>query len=171
MKTTVKVAVLSSLGLALTSIPARSVQHDTDAELDFVALARTASSAQLATRSDSSSTLPTHVVAQVNSTKGRARRGDFDAEGKVFCAQERGQSLSVCEAAVARGDAGDAAVAVTFGNGFTRYLFFDDGRFVRASTTMSGSGKDIDFGLIEGIYKLRVDDQRFEIPSDFVLGE
>ncbi|MEM7058545.1 MAG: hypothetical protein AAF557_13200 [Pseudomonadota bacterium] len=111
------------------------------------------------------------ILAQANETKSRARRGDFDAEGQVSCAQERGESLSVCKAAVARGGGGDAAVAVTFSNGFTRYLYFEDGAFVRASTTMSGSGKDIDWNLGEGLYTLRVDDQRFELPSEFVLGQ
>ena len=98
----------------------------------------------------------------------RARSGTFDATGDIRCAQEAGQSLGTCSAAVARAD-GSAAVVVTFANGFSRTLVFVDGRFVRGNATMSGVGTDTEWRLSRGMYHVRVDDQRFEIPEALVF--
>ncbi|MEO1549992.1 MAG: hypothetical protein AAFR93_06120 [Pseudomonadota bacterium] len=111
-----------------------------------------------------------HVPTGLDTSRARARTGDFDARGEILCAQEQGQSLGRCKAAVARARGGDATVVVTFPNGFARQLYFTHGRFMRGSATMSGVGTDIDWSLEAGIYVVRVDDQAFEIPVDFVLG-
>ena len=101
---------------------------------------------------------------------GRAKAGTFDAKGDVACAQEVGQALGACTAVVARSGNWAAAVVVTFPNGFARTLMFDDGDFVRGNATMSGVGTDTDWHLTEGIYRIRVDDQRFELPETLVFG-
>jgi len=101
----------------------------------------------------------------------RARQGDFDARGRVRCAQERGQAPGECEAAVARDTDGKASVVVTFPNGFSRTLFFARGEFVSASATMSGSGTDTDQRIEDELHLVRVDDQRYELPDVFVFGE
>ncbi len=100
----------------------------------------------------------------------RAREGIFDAKGQVPCAQERGQALGTCTAAVARGTGGDATVVITFSNGFARTLTFTHGAFVRASATMSGTGTDIDWRRDSARHILRVDDQRFELPDALIFG-
>ena len=99
----------------------------------------------------------------------RAKRGEFDAEAEIRCAQERGQELSGCIARIARGTDGSATVVVTFANGFSRRLTFTDGAFVRGNPTMSGSGRDVEWSLGDGAYRIRVDDQRYELPEGFVL--
>lgn len=99
----------------------------------------------------------------------RVRAGTFDASAEVRCAQEVGQALGPCVADVARVD-GSAAVRVTFPNGFTRVLTFDDGAFLRGNATMSGVGTDTDWRLDAGVYYIRVDDQRFEISEALVFG-
>ncbi|MEM6759013.1 MAG: hypothetical protein AAF601_05995 [Pseudomonadota bacterium] len=60
---------------------------------------------------------------------------------------------------------------MTFPTGFTRYLYFADGAFVRGSATMSGTGKDTDWQIVDGVYQIRVDDQRFRIPVPLITGE
>ncbi|WP_300031549.1 hypothetical protein [uncultured Roseobacter sp.] len=105
-----------------------------------------------------------------DTSRTRARKKDFDAADTLPCAQEQGQSFGTCQAAVARSGGGDATVVVTFANGFARQLWFTHGAFMRASATMSGVGTDMDWELREGIYMIRVDDQRFEISQAFVLG-
>ena len=105
-----------------------------------------------------------------DTSKRRARKRDFDADGAAPCAQEQGQAMGTCPVAVARGGGGDATVVATFPNGFKRSLYFKNGVFVRASSTMSGVGTDIDWQVQNGTYHLRVDDQRFELPRSFVLG-
>ena len=102
-------------------------------------------------------------------SRRRAQAKNFDAEDRVDCAQEKGQALGICKAGVARGTGGDATVVATFSNGFARQLFFVHGEFVRASTTMSGAGHDVDWTLEEGSYHIRADDQRFVLPDSFVF--
>jgi hypothetical protein len=99
----------------------------------------------------------------------RARSADFDARGEARCAQEAGQSLETCAVAIARA-AGSAAVVVTFPNGFARTLTFEDRQFLRGSATMSGVGTDTDWSLSSGVFSIRVDDQRFELPEALVFG-
>ena len=115
---------------------------------------------------------PDGVIATgPDDSKKRARKRDFDAVGDIACAQEKGQSLGTCKIAAARSGGGDATLVVTFPNGFARDLYFRHGEFMRAGATMSGVGTDMDWSLSGGIYEVRVDDQRFEIPVALVIGE
>ena len=60
------------------------------------------------------------------------------------------------------------SVAITFPNGFRRTLFFSEGRFTRASATMSGVGTDTDWRVEAGRHLIRVEDQRFEVPGELL---
>jgi len=102
---------------------------------------------------------------------GRARSGAFDATGEVRCAQEAGRALGTCVAKVARSEGSAAAIVVTFPNGFARTLTFENGTFLRGDATMSGVGTDTDWTLSDGTYRVRVDDQRFELPEALVSGD
>jgi hypothetical protein len=100
----------------------------------------------------------------------RARSGAFDAYGIVACAQEVGEAFGTCNAAIAR--FADTAVAkVTFANGFSRMLIFSDREFVRGNSTMSGVGTDVEWHLAEGVYYVRVDDQRYELSEALIFGD
>ena len=112
---------------------------------------------------------PGFALADVAAATARAKSQDFDITATVPCAQERGQALDTCDAAVARVD-GSAAVVVTFYNGFARTLTFSNGAFLRGNATMSGVGTDTDWQLKDGVYHIRVDDQRFDIPEALVSG-
>lgn len=114
--------------------------------------------------------LPNASAGDIRAATDRARSGKFDAMGEVRCAQEVRQSLGECNAAVAR-DGRCAAVVVTFTNGFARTLMFSDGEFLRGNATMSGAGTDTDWQLSGGLYHVRVDDQRFEIPEALVISD
>ncbi|MEL6678579.1 MAG: hypothetical protein AAFQ51_07725 [Pseudomonadota bacterium] len=103
-------------------------------------------------------------------TRRLARQGTFDDRAVVACAQERGQALGSCNAAVARGQGGTATVVVTFPTGFARHLYFAEGAFLRANATMSGVGTDTDWSGDGVQIFIRVDDQRFELPVAFVFG-
>ncbi|MBW4709017.1 SH3 domain-containing protein [Roseobacter sp. YSTF-M11] len=111
------------------------------------------------------------IPTGTDTSKQRARANDFDATSTISCAQEQGQALGQCRAAIARSGGGDATVFVTFQNGFTRHLFFTHGQFMRANATMSGVGTDTDWQLIGDTYTIRVDDQRYEMPKAFLLGK
>lgn len=98
-------------------------------------------------------------------SKRRARKADFDASGQGACAQIRGEAMGDCTIAVARSSGGDASVVATFSNGFSRTLYFVHGEFVSANPTMSGTGKDTDWRLEDGVHFIRVEDQRYELPD------
>ncbi|MDJ0637801.1 MAG: hypothetical protein QNJ20_03130 [Paracoccaceae bacterium] len=106
--------------------------------------------------------------ADVMQATRNAKAGEFVATGEVACAQEVGEELGTCLAKVARDDTDAAAVVVTFPNGFSRTLTFEGGAFLRGNTTMSGVGTDTEWTLEDGRYRVRVDDQRFEIPQALV---
>ncbi len=106
-----------------------------------------------------------------NTSVKRANRRDYDAVGEIPCAQEVGEALGLCNIGVARDDGGDATAGVTFPNGFRRMLFFVNGEFISASTTMSGNGRDTDWRLEDGTYLIRVDDQQYRIPHRLVFGD
>ncbi|WP_380057490.1 hypothetical protein ACFE33_04515 [Falsihalocynthiibacter sp. SS001] len=118
----------------------------------------------------SSALLPTVAFGDIAMAINRSKAGTVDAMADVQCAQEVGQSLGTCTAVCARVEE-SAVVTVTFQNGFRRQLMFSDETFLRGDATMSGVGTDTDWRLVDGIYQIRVDDQRFEIPETLVLGE
>jgi hypothetical protein len=114
---------------------------------------------------------PDGVVPMGNDDSAqRARQGDFDARGQIRCAQVRGQPMGECTYGVARGSGGDATVIVTFPNGFKRALFFSHGQFIRADTTMSGTGFDVDWKRQGTLHVIRVDGQRYELCDVTVFG-
>ncbi|WP_298843602.1 hypothetical protein [uncultured Roseobacter sp.] len=111
---------------------------------------------------------PVAAGAEVSTAVERARSGAFEESGEVRCSQEVGQSPGTCDANVARSGA-SAAVVVSFPNGFARTLTFSDRAFLRGNPTMSGVGTDTDWHRSDGVYHIRVDDQRFEIPETLIF--
>lgn len=109
-------------------------------------------------------------AASAPSSSDRAAEGDFDARGALACAQEQNQAMGECAYGVARGGEGEAAIVVTFANGFKRTLYFADGAFAKADATMSGSGVDVEWRVEDGLHIIRVDDQRYELPDSAVFG-
>jgi len=100
----------------------------------------------------------------------RAGRGEFDATGRIPCAQHAGQPTLLCDFGVARAGGGYATVVVTKPDGTKRAIFFRRGVAISADTSEAdGYGefsveKDRDLNLI------RVGDERYEIPDAVVMG-
>ena len=113
---------------------------------------------------------PAVAAADLATAAGRARSGAFDATGEITCAQEVGEKPGSCQAAVSRADRA-AVVVVRFPNGFVRMLSFETGEFLRGNATMSGVGTDTEWRLADGIYHVRVEDQRFELPEALVFAD
>jgi hypothetical protein len=96
---------------------------------------------------------------------------DTDTPTSIACAQERGEPLAQCSYSIKRDETGKTTVTVVFANGFKRRLFFKDGKFVKASVTMSGVGTDTDWSLKDGRHMIRVDGQRYEVPDTLIAGD
>jgi len=102
--------------------------------------------------------------------KSSGGTADHNMSDSIACAQETGEALGQCSYRIDRNDKGKTTVTVVFANGFKRRLFFRNGAFVKASTTMSGTGSDTDWSLKDGTHKIRVDDQRYEVPETLTAG-
>ncbi len=106
---------------------------------------------------------------------GKARAAD-DASAvnntpkTIACAQERGEALGQCTYRIKRDQNGKVTVRVAFANGFKRGLFFKEGKFLKASVTMSGVGTNADWSLEDGTHMIRVDGQRYEVPDSLIAG-
>ncbi len=83
----------------------------------------------------------------------------------IACAQERGEALGQCTYRIKRDQNGKVTVKVAFANGFKRGLFFKDGKFLKASVTMSGVGTNADWSFKDGTHMIHVDGQRYEVPD------
>ncbi|MBJ3763339.1 hypothetical protein ILP92_11340 [Maribius pontilimi] len=101
----------------------------------------------------------------------RALKGDFDATGVIACAQSGREAFGRCEVGIFRGDGRSAVAVVVFPNGFRRTLSFEDGMFLRANPTMSGTGTDTQSRLEVGIHSIRVEGQRYTLPDTLVFGD
>ena len=96
---------------------------------------------------------------------------DDNAPESIACAQESGEPLGQCTYSIKRDEEGKTTLTAAFTNGFKRKLYFKDGKFLKASTTMSGTGTDTDWSLKDGIHSIRVDDQRFEVPDTLLAAD
>ena len=95
---------------------------------------------------------------------------DDNTPETIACSQETGESLGQCSYSVKRDKTGKDTVTVAFANGFKRRLFFKDGKFLKANATMSGTGTDTEWSLKDGTHRVRVDDQRYEVPDTLIAG-
>ncbi len=65
----------------------------------------------------------------------RAGQGDFDATGRIPCAQYVGQPMTQCDFCVARAGGGYATVIITKPDGMKRAIFFRRGIPIGADTS------------------------------------
>ncbi|WP_193140922.1 hypothetical protein [Meridianimarinicoccus sp. MJW13] len=93
-----------------------------------------------------------------------------NAPNSIACSQERGEVLGECSYRLDRDEKGKTTVTVIFANGFTRRLFFEDGKFLKASVTMSGVGTNGDWSLESGTHMIQVDGQQYQVPDTLVTG-
>lgn len=104
------------------------------------------------------------------SSAERAGEGDFDATGKVPCAQGKGAPMGQCDFGVAREGGGTATVVVTRPDGGKRALFFVDGKFNSADTSQADGDPEVSADRVSDLNMIRVGDERYEIPDAVISG-
>lgn len=99
----------------------------------------------------------------------RAGQGDFDATGRIPCAQAAGQPMAECGFGVARAGGGYATVVITRTDGGRRAVYFRLGRPIGADTSEADPGE---FGATRDgdLHVVRIGSERYEIPEAVVLG-
>lgn len=100
----------------------------------------------------------------------RAGQGEFDATGKVPCAQQAGQPMMQCDFGVARQGGGFATVVVTKPDGIKRVIFFRRGVPTGADTSEADGYGEFSYNKRVDLNFIRVGEERYEIPDAIVMG-
>jgi hypothetical protein len=89
----------------------------------------------------------------------------FDATGTVPCTIAPDQPIQQCPFGVIRSGPGNAGVWIALGGGTERQILFEGG----APVTTGPSGT-LSFDTADGLFTIRVDTERYEIPEAVVNG-
>ena len=100
----------------------------------------------------------------------RVGQGRFDANGKLPCAQHKGQPMGQCAFGVALAGGGYATVVVTKPDGRTRAIFFRMGRPIGADTSQADGYGEFKATQESDLFHIRVGDERYEIPEAVIFG-
>lgn len=100
----------------------------------------------------------------------RAGQGQFDATGSLPCAFAAGQPTGQCEFGVARAGGGYATVVIKKPDGRTRAIFFRMGRPIGADVSESEGRHDFQATKDDDLHRIRVWNERYEIPDAVVFG-
>jgi len=100
----------------------------------------------------------------------RAGQGDFDAEGRIPCAQYPGQPMTECNFGVARAGGGYATVVIKKPDGRSRAIFFRMGKPIGADTSEADGYPEFRATKENDLHIIRIGDERYEIPDAVVLG-
>jgi hypothetical protein len=100
----------------------------------------------------------------------RAGQDDFDATGAIPCAQYAGKPMGQCEFGVSRSGGGYATVVVKKPDGRTRAIYFRMGRPIGADTSQADGYPEFRADRESDLHRIRIGDERYEIPDAVVLG-
>jgi hypothetical protein len=100
----------------------------------------------------------------------RAGQGQFNATGKIPCAQAPGQPMGQCDFGVARAGSGTAAVSVTMPDGRKRMIMFQKGKAVGADLSQADGNMKFSASKQADLFQIRAGDERYEIPDAVING-
>lgn len=104
------------------------------------------------------------------SSAERAGQKDFDATGKIPCAEEAGQPMGQCDFGVAREGNGSATVLITRADGRPRAIFFDKGVAISADTSQADGYGEFKATKQSDLHMIQVGKERYEIPDAVIFG-
>lgn len=124
-----------------------------------------------ARRNESSTyTLSIDIAAMSASHIERAAQGQFDATGSIPCAANKGQPMTTCQMGVARGTGGSASVKVTFADGHSRFIFFENGQATGADLSQADGDMSFSVSKESDLYKIQAGHERYEIYEAVIFG-
>jgi len=89
----------------------------------------------------------------------------FDATGTVACALAPSRPMSRCLFGVIRQGPGNAGIWIAVGGGAERYFLFEAGTPVTSNTN-----GELSFDKLDDLYRIRIGEERYEIPEAVVYG-
>jgi len=108
--------------------------------------------------------------AEPENSAVRAGQGDFDATGKIPCAQAKGQPIGQCSFGVARDGGGTATVSVNLPDGRKRAIFFENGKPTGADLSQADGNMDFSYTKEADLYMIKAGNERYEIPEAVIYG-
>ncbi|SOC39951.1 hypothetical protein SAMN05892877_106276 [Rhizobium subbaraonis] len=96
---------------------------------------------------------------------------NFNATSDIPCSRVAGQPSTRCRAGVVRRGDGNSDVTVFWPDGGSRTLFFKGGEFTGADSSEADGDVKTSSSLENGLYLIRVGEQRFEVPDVLVVGD
>ena len=100
----------------------------------------------------------------------RAGQRNFDATGKIPCAQVRGQPMTLCEFGVARAGGGYATVIVTKPDGVGRAIYFVRGQSLGADTSQADGYPPVAGQKENDLHLISIGEERYEVPDAVIFG-
>jgi len=100
----------------------------------------------------------------------RAGQGQFNATGKIPCAQDAGQPMGQCDFSVARSGGGYATVVIKKPDSRSRIIFFRMGRAIGADSSEADPAGAFSATREADLNLIRIGTERYEIPDAVVLG-
>lgn len=100
----------------------------------------------------------------------RAGQRNFDATGKIPCAQVRGQPMTLCEFGVARAGGGYATVIVTKPDGDGRAIYFVRGQLLGADTSQADGYPPVAGQKENDLHLISIGEERYEVPDAVIFG-
>ena len=105
-----------------------------------------------------------------HSSKVRAGEGDFDATGKIPCAQSEAQPITQCDFGVARESKGTATVMITKPDGSQRQIIFIHGQATTVDQNEASSYPELSLSREGDLNFIRIGSERYEIPDAVIYG-
>jgi hypothetical protein len=95
---------------------------------------------------------------------------DFNATGNIPCARVAGQPMGSCRYGVRREGGGSGSITVFWPNGGNRVIFFKHGTPARYDESQADGGARMTVRREADLFRVRIGDQRFEIPEAALVG-
>ena len=111
-----------------------------------------------------------HGQRPAHPTDAQVPGTDFNATGEIPCARVAGQPMGSCRFGVRREGGGSGSITVFWPDGGNRVIFFRNGAPSRYDQSQADGGARMTVRREADLFRVRIGDQRFEIPEAALVG-
>jgi len=111
-----------------------------------------------------------HGHLPAHSTDAKVPGTGFHATGQIPCARVVGQPMGSCRFGVRREGGGSGSITVFWPDGGNRVIFFSKGAPSRYDESEADGGARMTVHREADLFRVRIGDQRFEIPEAALVG-
>jgi hypothetical protein len=96
---------------------------------------------------------------------------EFHATGQIPCARTVDQPMADCDFGVVRQGNGSGYIKVSWPDGGSRVIFFENGTPMSFDSSAADGEAEMTVGKDADLFKVRIGDERFEIPDLVIVGD